>query len=148
MRFNIISDESDLSIEMKGKIGKDQLEQFSDILDHAALVKSDVKYQQSDNCLTLKLERNEFEKKKKKFLWFNLWAAGIYPTKKCILIIRDVDICNIRDEDPKTTEKQKVLIGGVHFSDNKIYIGSFCERDNAYGITLKIKRLNITLEDL
>lgn len=147
MKVSLVSNGSDMSIEIKGKIDKDRLAQFSDILDHALLRKSDVEYRKGEECLILGLERNEYEKKKKKILWFNIWVAGKYPTKKCILTIRDIENCNIRDENHKTPQNEIVLIGGIHISDNEIYIGSFCEHENAYGITLKIKKINIVLED-
>lgn len=147
MKFNLLSNESEMTIQITGKIDKDRLEQFSSIFDHALLNKSDVEYRQKESCLILKLERNEYEKKKKKFLWFNVWIAGKYPSKKCILTIRDVESCSIRDEDDKTPQRQEVLMGGIYVNDNDIYIGSFCEYENAYGINLKVKRINISLQD-
>lgn len=147
MRVSLMSNDSDLSIEIKGKIDKDRLAQFSDILDHALLRKSDVEYRKEEECLILRLERNEYEKKKKKFLWFNIWLAGKYPTKKCLLTIGDIENCNIRDENFKASQNETVLIGGICINSSEIYIGSFCERENAYGITLKIKKINIILED-
>lgn len=148
MKFNLLSNESDISIEITGKIDRERMEQFSNILDHALLNKIDVEYRQKEGFLILKLKRNEYEKKKKKFLWFNVWIAGKYPNKNCILTIRDIEKCNISDEDNKTSQKQEVLIGGVYIKENDIYIGSFCERENIYGISLKVKRINITLEDM
>lgn len=148
MKVSLLSNGSDMSIEIKGKIDKDRLAQFSDILDHALLRKSELEYRKEEGYLILRLERNEYEKKKKKFLWFNIWVGGKYPTKKCILTIRDIEDCNIRDENLKTPQNETVLIGGVYINDNEIYIGSFCERENAYGITLKIKKINIILEDI
>jgi len=147
MKINLLSNESDMSIEIKGKIDQDRLAQFSEILDHALLRKSDVEYRKEEKCLILRLERNEYEKKKKKFLWFNIWRAGKYPTKKCVLTIRDIEDCNIRDENTGKPQNETVLIGGVYINENEIYIGSFCERENSYSIILKIKRINVTLED-
>jgi hypothetical protein len=146
MKISLLSSEKEMSIEIKGKIEKDRLAEFSEYLDHATLKKSDVNYNKAEGYLILKVERNDYEKKKKTFLWFNIWVSGKYPTKHCILKVNDVESCDIRDEDIINKE-DTILIGGVHVSDDEIYIGSFCEHENAYGITLKVKRINISLED-
>jgi hypothetical protein len=42
---------------------------------------------------------------------------------------------------------QEVIAGGIVFRDNEIYTGAFCEHENPYGITVKTRTVNITLED-
>ena len=152
MKIDLLSSNQDLCIKIEGKISKDEELWFRSILDHAWLKKVAVTYNQTDKTLVIRLKRHDLKKSKakKKILGFTIWNNNISPTIQCLLTIRDVEHCDIRDEDPKTPQKQEVIIGGVAFDNdnNEIYIGSFCEHDNAYGITLKVKRINLTFEDI
>lgn len=149
MRVEILFSKEDLDITFKGNISKDEELWIRNILDHAVLKKGDVTYDQNNNLLRIKLMRHEKQSKaRKKFFGLVIWNTCILPTKPCILTIKDIESCEIRDEDLKTLQYQEVIIGGIAFEDNEIYIGSFCERDNAYGITLKVQRINIILKDM
>lgn len=148
MKIDLLSNNQDLRITMEGRITKVEELWFRDILDHAWLKKTDVNYNQTDRTMVIKLIRHDAkDKAKKRFLGFTLWNNSIPPTRHSLLTIRDIEHCDIRDEDPKTPQCREVIIGGVAFDNDEIYIGSFCEHDNAYGITLKVKRINITLTE-
>jgi len=86
-------------------------------------------------------------KARKKILGFTVWDNRFAPTKTSVLKIKDVESRDIRDEDPKNPHMQEVIAGGIVFRDNEIYTGAFCEHENPYGITVKTRTVNITLED-
>ena len=146
MKITILSSDSELSLEIKDQLDNYWKDYISYLLDHAVLNKSDVMYQESEGVLTLKLRRNLFEKKRKKLFGLNLLVFDKHNTQKSILIIKDIENCIIRDED--RFNENEVILGGMSINGNEIYIGSFCEKENSYGITLKVKKLNIILEDI
>jgi hypothetical protein len=97
----------------------------------------------------IKLKRyKEKTKARKKFLGLTIWCNTIRPTQESLLTIKDIEECNIRDDDPQNPKRKQVISGGVTVSGNDIYIGSFCDHENPYGISLKVKRINIGLEDI
>ena len=99
--------------------------------------------------MTIRLKRHERENKaKRKFLGGILWNNSVSPTRECLLTIRDIEHCDIRDEEPKKYQKEVTITGGLVFNGQEVYIGSFCGYENAYGVTLKVKGVNITLEDI
>lgn len=149
MKIDVLSSDQDLHITLEGKITKNEEIWFRSMLDHAWLKKRDVTYEQNDSTLLIKLTRHEqTSKARRKFFGLVIWNNAIPPTKQSLLIIRDVEHYDIRDEDPKIPQKQEVILGGVAFNNDEIYIGAFCEHENAYGITIKVKRLDISLEDI
>ena len=150
MRINILSNNNEEHcVAITGKITKDDKTWFREVLNHAWLKKIDVSFKQQEKMLTIKLKRyEEGNKAKRKFLRFVIWDNSRPPTKDCLLTIRDIEKCDIYNNDPDTQQMQEVIIGGVAINDNEIYIGSFCQHENAYRITLSVKRINITLEDI
>ncbi len=150
MKFFLLCDRlADFFIEEKGETSAQKIKKLSDVLDHAVLNKKDVKYTEKGNFLELELQRNLYEEKRKNFLGFNIWLANRYPTKKCILTIKNIINITVRDEDPDNPDRDHVVIGGISISEkNDIYVGSFCEYENPFGITLKVKSIDITLEDM
>jgi hypothetical protein len=139
-----------ISIKILGEVTESDKVRLKNLLDldHARFNKNDVIYDTDKNVLVIKLRRHEAKTKaRKKILGFTVWYNRILPTKNSILTIKDVESCDIRDEDPKNPHRQEVLAGGIVFQDDEIYIGAFCEHENPYGITVKTKTVNITLED-
>jgi len=118
-------------------------------LDHAWFYKNDVSYNASENILVIKLRRHEVKTKaRRKILGFTVWDNRYEPTKTSVLTIKDIESCDIRDDDPENPYRQEVITDGIFFQGSKIlYIGAFCEHENPYEITVKIKTVNITLED-
>lgn len=132
-----------------GKLGEIEKLWFDNLLDHAWLKKADVCYNQTERELVIRLERYAGKTKaRKKFFGFVVWRNCIAPTQDSLLTIKDIEQCEIKDDEPNNPQREQVITGGLVFNDEEIYIGSFCEHENSYGITLKVKRINITLEDL
>lgn len=119
---------------------------FNRVLDHAWLKKTDLHYNESEKTLIIKLRRHDKKSKaKKKFLRFTIWINTIPPNIESILTIRDIESCNIQDKDRSSSE---VILGGITFDNNEIYIGAFCEYEEPYNIMLKVNKINVTLEDV
>ncbi len=125
---------------------------FQRFTDHAWFNKEDVHYDSIKKVLVVKLKRHsENSKALKQFLRLRIWKNTVPPTINCVLTVKDVDSCIIKDDDP---QNQKVITGGlVVFGtntpfNNTVAMGSFCDRENPYCITIKINKINITLEDI
>ena len=150
MKLKLLSDKEDISLTIINKITKEEVrcrDILRNILDHAWLNRDDVNYNSSESILTIKLKRHdEISRAKNKFLGFTWWFNAISPNKQCVLTVRDIDSCEIRDDVP--SKHQEIIIGGIAFDGDKVYIGAFCEYEEPYGITLKVKKININLEDL
>ncbi len=140
-----------ISVKILGEITESDKARLKNLLDldHALFNKNDVSYDAAENSLVIKLRRHEAKTKaRKKILGFTVWYNRYEPTKTSVLTIKDVESCDIRDDDPENPYRQEVLTDGIFFQGSKIlYIGAFCEHENPYEITVKIKTLNITLED-
>lgn len=139
-----------ISVEILGEVTESDKIRLRNLLylDHAWLYKNDVSYNASENILVIKLRRHEAKTKaRKKILGFTVWDNRYEPTKTSVLTIKDIESCDIRDEDPENPYRQELITGGLHFSGNEIYFGAFCEHENPYGITVKTRTVNITLED-
>ncbi|MHC4641060.1 MAG: hypothetical protein ACYS32_05400 [Planctomycetota bacterium] len=115
------------------------------LLDHSWFQKSDVIYDQSGRCVIINLKRyNSIMRFIGNLLWINI----IPPTIRCVLTIKDVKSCEIRNEDPDNPHRQEVISGGLCFLEDKVlFIGSFCEHENPYDIRIKVRSVNVTLED-
>jgi hypothetical protein len=140
-----------LSVKILGEVTESDKSRMRNLLDlnHAWFYKNDVSYNAAENILVIKLRRHEANSKaRKKILGFTVcWYNRYAPTKTGVLTIKDVESCDIRDDDPENPYRQEVITGGIHFLESKIYIGAFCEHENPYGITVKTRTVNITLED-
>lgn len=152
MKIQFVSDNNEiLSIIINIKNNKEKRdwcsrELFRTILDHAWINRQNVSYNSSERILIIKLKRHDDKSKaRKKFLGGIWWINTIPPNKQCVLTVRDIEDCKIRDE--VTNKSHEIIIGGIAFDENEIYIGAFCEYEEPYSITLKVKRINITLED-
>ena len=131
------------------EIGKTERKMLHSLLDHSRFKKSDVNYDKAKGKLVIKLRRHrENSKGRKRILGLRVWDNRIPPTVDCLLTIKDIEHCNIRDEDPQNPQRLEIISGGLVFSNKEIYIGSFCDHENPYGIELDVKRINITLEDV
>ncbi len=139
-----------IEIHIQDKISKADYIMLHNVLDHAHFNKNDVFFDSDKNELVIKLKRYQKETKAhKKFLWiFSIWNNRIPPTVPCILKIKDVDNYCINDDDPENPLRQEIITGGlIVFDNNLINIGSFCEHENPYDISIIPKRINITLID-
>ena len=130
------------------EIGKNECKMLQNLLDHARFKKSDVNYDKAEAKLVIKLRRHgENSKGRKNIFGVRVWDNKIPPTLDCLLKINDIEHCNIRDDDSQNPQRLEVIVGSS-FNNNDIYIGSFCDHENPYGIKLDVKRINITLEDV
>jgi len=140
-----------ISVKILGEITESDKVRLKNLLDldHARFNKNDVIYDTAKNVLVIKLRRHEAKSKaRKKILGIiACWDNRYEPTKTSVLTIKDIESCDIRDEDPENPYRQEVLTGSLHFQGNEIYFGAFCEHENPYGITVKTRTVNITLED-
>ena len=146
MKFSLSRRASELQLTTEGDVSGKVFNLLSNLLDHAIFKKEEVKYD-GKGTLTIRLRRNEFEKKSRQLLWFKVWLADRDPTRSCLLTIRDVISCQIDDRDSKLPQKELVTIGGIHFQDSKISLSSFCGRESEYLVTLHVRSINISLED-
>jgi len=123
--------------------GKEKHE-FRRILDHAWLKKSDIAYDSSAKEFVVKLKRHGAVMRAVGSL---VWLNWINPKSECVLTIKGVEECKIRDEYPGNPERETVVIGGLILEDDTVYFGSFCDHENPFDVTLRVSSINITLED-
>lgn len=149
MKINLLSSADQRCIAITGQISERDKLWFREFSNHAWLKKTDVQFNPYEKVLSIKLRRHEENTKaRKKFLKFVIWDNSIPPTQDCLLTIRDIEKCDIENQNPETQKINDVIIGGVLIKDDEIYIGSACRYDNDYSIILKFNKLNIRLEDM
>lgn len=118
---------------------------LSKLTDHSWFRKSDIIYDQSNRSAIIKLKRYNSVMR---FIGNLLWINIIPPKIRCVLTIKEVKSCEIRDEDPDNPHREEVISTGLCFlEDNVLFIGSFCERENPYYIRITTRSVNVTLED-
>jgi hypothetical protein len=140
-----MNDKSKLLMKLDNLSTPDMIAEFNKKLDHGIIKKTDVVYR--NNTLILKISRNLFPARKRRFPFPGVWWKGRYPTVESQLTIENVEDYEIRNED-KDPRDNEVVIGGLSLRGNKIYIGSFCEQDNAYGISVRVSKTSIELKDI
>ena len=122
---------------------KEELNKLNAKLDHSIFRKGDINF--SNDTLFLKLDANVNNEKNS---IIKIWWPKKYRIQPINLIIRSVINWSVRDEDKQKSSQQEVIIGGISICRNEIYIGSFCEHDNQYGISIKVNKIDIELEEL
>lgn len=120
------------------------------LLDHARFSKDDVCYDESRKELVIRLRRHsQASKSRKKFLWLTVWDNSIPPDVDCVLTVKAVEECSIRDDDPDNPLRQEIISGGLGaLAKGTMYIGAYCHHENPFGITVHVERVDITLEDV
>ena len=103
----------------------------------------------ADGEIVIRLQRYAKKTKaRKKILGFVIWRNSIPPTIDSILTIKDIEECRIRDDVAGNPKRETVITGGIVINNNEIYIGAFCEHENPYEINVKVKKINVILEDI
>ena len=137
------------SMTIIDELTKTERKMLQDLLDHARFKKSDVNYDKTESKLIIKLRRHsENSKGRKRIFGIRVWDNIVPPTVDCLLTIKDIEHCDIRDGDPQNPQRIEIISGGLAFDNKQIYIGSFCDHENPYGIEIDVKRINIKLEDV
>jgi len=102
-----------ISVKILGEITESDKVRLKNLLDldHARFNKNDVIYDTAKNVLVIKLRRHEAKSKaRKKILGIiACWDNRYEPTKTSVLTIKDIESCDIRDEDP--FENMRILMG-------------------------------------
>ncbi len=124
------------------KIDKVKLTELAVLLNHAIFKKSDVRYSEEEKNVVIPLRRLVLERRK--FLWFTTLVGDTTKTTPCVLIVREVQSHEISDEHPEVLETS---IGVGVIKDHEVSIVASCEQGNGYRLSIKVARLDLTLED-
>lgn len=131
-----------LTFQTLGKEERSRLSQTLGLLDHARLNKTEVEYSPQERRVVIYLNRLGW--REKRILWTRFRIGEPKESTRCRLIIWDVEQMEVHDEHPERTE----VSVSVEAQEDEIYIGSSCEHGNGFGITLKVKGINFSLDDV
>jgi hypothetical protein len=125
-------------------VSRRETSQLSEVLAHSTLEKTNVQYQSEKKTVVIRLKRAVWGESK--FLWFRQRISKNSETIDCILTVRDVEDYNVSDEHADNPVTNVSL--GFDEKKKEVYLGSGCEHGNGYLISIRVSRINITLEDL
>jgi hypothetical protein len=125
MEIELLSDNSDSLIRITEESDYHKQYKFCKLLDHAWVKKINIEYDQAAGTLMAHLRRyNRFWRA----LGTIIWCNAIEPTIHSTFTIREIDHCEIWDDDPHNPHREEVILGRlVMEEDNTLFLGAYCE---------------------
>lgn len=123
-------------------VNEAEVAKFAEFLDHALLSKSDVTYRADEKIAIISLNRLIWKEKKGR--WFRTRVGDEKRTLRCTLTIRDIESLEIHDEHAEVPQTKISLV----LRNREWFIGASCEHGDGYLISIKVRRVDVTLEDV
>ena len=148
MKLTLIADLSEIKFDKKGRHIHHGLMLFNYLLDHSLLYKKDIIYDEEKKILNLYLKRNDFSPILRKMSIFSTWTREKFKKIDCKLSINNVIKYLINDDVLFDKADEEIIIGGITFDEEGLYIGSWCLYERGFEIIIEVDKIFISLEDI